>query len=143
MSTNPTRKQPVYPPARSPDCAPCTNTYTHSLAPNRSPQSVLQPHSTKQQPAAYIQVLVNDAIYFCNKNGRETAAKQFSSFEQVDEQWYVFIFDENSAYLAALFTRLIGRDFSRLKDVNDINCSEHIASVMTAGKWFSYFFPNP
>ena len=100
------------------------------------------PIPTKQQPAAYIQVLVNDAIYFCNKNGRETAAKQFSSFEQVDEQWYVFIFDENSAYLAALFTRLIGRDFSRLKDVNDINCSEHIASVMTAGKWFSYFFPN-
>ncbi len=101
------------------------------------------PIPTKEQPAAYAQALVFDAIRFYNENGREATVKHFSSFDQVDGQWYVFMFDENNVYIASPYTALIGRDLSKLVDVNGNKYGEHIASTTTAGKWISYAFLNP
>ena len=101
------------------------------------------PIPTKEQPAAYAQALVNDAIRFYNENGREATVEHFSSFDQVDGQWYVSMWDENIVYIASPYTEFIGRDLSNLKDVNGISYREHIASTTTAGKWISYVFLNP
>ena len=60
---------------------------------------------TKNEPAGYTQALVQDAIRLYGQDGREAAIDHYSSTENVDGQWYVFIIGGDGYTIAPLQPR--------------------------------------
>ena len=46
---------------------------------------------TKNEPAAYTQSIVQDAIRLYSQAGRQATIDHYSSAENVDGQWYAFV----------------------------------------------------
>ena len=46
---------------------------------------------TKNEPAAYTQSIVQDAIRLYSQAGRQATIEHYSSAENVDGQWYAFV----------------------------------------------------
>ena len=46
---------------------------------------------TKNEPAAYTQSIVRDAIRLYDNEGRQAALDHYSSTENVDGPWYAFV----------------------------------------------------
>ena len=65
---------------------------------------------TKNEPAAYTQALVQDAIRFYNQEGRQAAIDHFSSPENVDGPWYVVIISEDGYTIAHFNPDIKGRN---------------------------------
>ena len=55
---------------------------------------------TKNEPAAYTQSIVQDAIRLYSQAGPQAALDHYSSAENVDGQWYAFIIDGDGYTIA-------------------------------------------
>ena len=64
---------------------------------------------TKTEPAGYTQALVQDAIRLYGQDGRQAAIEHYSSTENVDGQWYVFIIGGDGYTIAHYNPDMIGR----------------------------------
>ena len=108
------------------------------------PRSPLE--ASKLDPAEYTVALVERAIRYYKARGREAAARQFSSPESVDGNWYVFMFNEDNIRIAHP-TRpdLIGKpvDGPTGVDINGFAYGPIFAQTDEQGQWVSYFFLNP
>ncbi len=98
---------------------------------------------TKNEPAAYTQSFVQDAIRFYNQEGRQAAIDYYSSPESVDGQWYVFIVGEDDRTLAHPRNERIGLDPSVRVDSTGYFYGNDILSATETGKWVSYVYRNP
>ncbi len=97
----------------------------------------------KSEPAAYTQAVVQDAIRLYNNDGRQAAIDHYSSPDNVDGQWYVFIIDGDGYTIAHFRPELVGRDPALRVDATGYFYGDEILSATEAGKWVSYVFKNP
>ncbi len=98
---------------------------------------------TKNEPAAYTQAIVQDAIRLYSQEGRQAAIDHYSSTESVDGQWYVFIIGEDDRTVAHPRHERIGLDPSARVDSTGYFYGDDILSATGAGKWVSYVYSNP
>ena len=98
---------------------------------------------TKNEPAAYTQSIVQDAIRLYNQAGRQAAFDHYSSAENVDGEWYAFIVGEDGRTIAHFRPELIGRDPALRVDATGYFYGDDMLSATEEGKWVSYVFNNP
>jgi len=98
---------------------------------------------TQNEPAGYTQALVQDAIRLYGQDGREAAIGHYSSPENVDGQWYVFIIGGDGYTIAHFNPAMIGRDPALRVDSTGYFYGDDVLSATEAGKWVSYVFTNP
>lgn len=91
----------------------------------------------KDNPPAYTQAIVQDAIRLYRREGRQAIIDRYRSRDNVDGQWYVFILDEDKKGLAHYNPDRIGADAS-LAPYGD-----ELTSATAEGKWFSHMNVNP
>ncbi|MEI6986972.1 MAG: cache domain-containing protein [Rhodospirillaceae bacterium] len=99
--------------------------------------------------AADAQAMVDRAIAFYDKAGREAALKEFSNKQGqfIDRDLYVFAGDLNGVFLAhGANPGLIGKNLNDLKDVNGRMIGQEIvqsAKTKPDGGWVEYTWTNP
>ena len=98
---------------------------------------------TKNEPAAYTQSLVQDAIRLYRQEGRQAAVDHHSSPENVDGPWYVFIIGEDGYTIAHFNPEIKGRDPALRVDSTGYFFGDEMLSATEAGKWISYVTINP
>ncbi len=98
---------------------------------------------TKNEPAAYTQAVVQDAIRLYNSEGRQAAIDHYSSADNVDGQWYVFVIGGDGYTIAHHNPEIIGRDPALRVDSTGYFYGDEMLSATEAGKWVSYVFTNP
>ena len=91
----------------------------------------------KDNPPAYTQAIVQDAIRLYRREGRQAIIDRYRSRDNVDGQWYVFILDENKKGLAHYNPDRIGADASLAPH------GDELTSATAEGKWFSHTNINP
>ena len=91
----------------------------------------------KDNPPAYTQAIVQDAIRLYKREGRQAIIDRYRSRDNVDGQWYVFILDEDRKGLAHYNPDRIGAD-AALAPYGD-----ELTSATAEGKWFSHMHVNP
>ncbi len=98
---------------------------------------------SQNEPAAYTQSVVQDAIRRYNRYGREATIAYHSTDESVHEQWYVFIIGEDGRTIAHYLNERIGLDSSVRVDSTGYFYGDEILSATAEGKWVSYVYRNP
>ncbi len=98
---------------------------------------------TKNEPAAYTQAVVQDAIRLYNSEGRQAAIDHYNSPDNVDGQWYIFIIGEDGYSIAHHNPDILGRDPALRVDSTGYFYGDEMMSATEAGKWVSYVFTNP
>ena len=98
---------------------------------------------TKNEPAAYTQAIVQDAIRLYDHEGRQAAIEHYSSAASVDGQWYVFIIGGDGYTIAHYNPERIGRDPALRVDITGYFYGDDVLSATEEGKWVSYVFNNP
>ena len=78
-----------------------------------------------------------------NQAGRQAAIDHYSSPENVDGQWYVFIIGEDGYTIAHYRPEGVGRDLALQVDASGYFYGDDILSATEEGKWVSYVFNNP
>ena len=99
----------------------------------------------RYMPEEYTKFLVREAISRYESDGRDTTFVHYNSEESIDGQWYVFIGDPDSVFLAHAANRdLVNRPISDAVGPNEYPVGEAVAAVADEdGEWFSYTYPNP
>ncbi len=98
---------------------------------------------TKNEPAAYTQAIVQDAIRLFSQEGRQAAIDHYSSAENVDGEWYAFIIGEDGYTIAHFNPRIRGRDPALRVDSTGYFFGDEMLSATEEGKWISYVTVNP
>ena len=98
---------------------------------------------SQNEPAAYTQSIVQDAIRRYDRDGSEAAIAYYSSADNVDGQWYAFIIDGDGYTIAHYTPDMIGRDPALRVDSTGYFYNDDMLSAMEGGKWVSYVFHNP
>lgn len=98
---------------------------------------------SQNEPAAYTQSIVEDAIRRYQRDGREAAVAYHSSADSVDGQWYVFIIGGDGYTIAHHNPEMIGRDPALRIDSTGYFYGDDVLSAPEDGKWVSYVFQNP
>lgn len=98
---------------------------------------------TKNEPAAYTRGVVQDAVRLYRSEGRQATIDHYSSPENVDGQWYVFIIDEDGYTIAHYIPEVVGRDPALRVDSTGYFFGDEMLSAPEEGKWISYLAINP
>lgn len=98
---------------------------------------------TQDEPAAYTQLFVQDAIRLYNREGRQAAIDHYSSAESLKGQWYVFIIGGDGYTIAHHNSESVGRDPALRVDSTGYFYGDDILSATEAGKWVSYVHRSP
>ena len=95
--------------------------------------------------AEYTKFFVNNAVSRYESEGLEATLAYYSRPDSVDEQWYVFIIDENDFVIAHPSPEHLGLDLNGWvgTDDNGYNFGPEMLSATEEGKWVSYVFFNP
>ena len=67
---------------------------------------------SKSAPAEYTKFFVNNAISRYETEGLEATLAHYSQVESIDEQWYVFIVDEEGTVIAHFSSLVLGENLS-------------------------------
>ena len=98
-----------------------------------------------EDPAAYTQEYVADAIDYYKANGRDATIEYYNSRESVDSQWWLTLIDENYLYIAdAYFPHLIGTDGRHRDSPIGIDDGAMLTTATEEGAWHDtpWFNPN-
>ena len=98
---------------------------------------------TENEAAGYTRSMVQDAIRYYDRNGRDAAVDYYSSEDSVHGQWYVFIVDAYGYAIASPNPDMIGRDPALRVDASGYFYGDDLMSATGAGKWISYIFRHP
>ena len=97
-----------------------------------------------EDPRAYTQAYVAEAIAYYDANGRDATVAHYNSPASVDGQWVLLLVDEHNAILAnVLNPSSIGRDVTTIGGVVIEGIDEAMASVTEAGQWTQHRLNNP
>ena len=99
----------------------------------------------KSTPGDYTKFLVRDAISRYESEGLDATVAYYNIKESIDDQWYVFIIDENQTIIAhAPNPDLVGKHVSQALGPNSYPTGSAVAaSADQDGAWFDYTYPNP
>ncbi len=98
---------------------------------------------SKSDEPAYTQAFVQQAINLYDALGRERAIEYYSTTESVDDQWYVFIIDENGYTIAHHNPMFLGRDPALRVDSTGHFYGDDLLSADEDGRWVDYLLLNP
>ena len=68
--------------------------------------------SPKTSPAEYTKFFVNNAISRYEAEGREATLANYNQVESIDDQWYVFIVDEDGAVISHFNDHVLGENLN-------------------------------
>jgi len=100
------------------------------------------PIPTKDNPAAYTQAYVQDAIRLYNREGRQALTDYYNSAESADGQWYLFVADRDNVLFVHPEPELVGMDLLDIVDSAGYRSGEAISATTEQGQWFTYSSPN-
>ncbi len=107
-----------------------------------------EPGPSKDNPAAYAQALVRQAVTLFETVGGEAAIAYYNLPESADGPWYVFVLDDRDSGLYTVahpvLPKVVGTTRGRI-DANGFNFGEAFAAVTeeSGGAWVSYVFTRP
>ncbi len=100
--------------------------------------------AAKSDPAAYTQAFVAQALRLYDAIGREATFAYYNTLESVDEDWYVFIVDENeNTVVHATRPEIRGTSPKTRVDVRGKAYGEDLFAATADGIWVDYYFLNP
>ena len=105
-----------------------------------------EPGPAKSDNPAYTKAFVERAVNLYNAVGLDRTVDYYNTVGSIDDQWYVFIFDQDDDVMLAHAANpdLVGRPASYAVGPNDYPAGEALAAVAEEdGAWFSYTFSNP
>ena len=104
-----------------------------------------EPGPPKDDPAAYTQALVQQAINLYDAVGLDETVDFYNSPESVDGQWYVFIADEHDVMLAhATIPENVGLHADDIRGAGGFPAGNQVAAAATeGGAWTDYTYLNP
>lgn len=102
-----------------------------------------EPGPSRDDAPAYTQSFVDQAIILYDTLGLEAAIEYYNSEESVDEQWYVFIIDEDGYTIAHFNPMFIGRDPSLRVDAAGRFYGDDLLAATEEGVWVDYVLVNP
>ncbi|MDE0312657.1 MAG: cache domain-containing protein [Caldilineaceae bacterium] len=98
---------------------------------------------TEDEESAYTKSIVQDAIRYYERNGRDATVEHYSSEESRHGQWYVFIVDADGYTIASPNRETIGRGPEQRLDAKGYFYGDAFMSATEAGRWLSYVFRHP
>ena len=98
---------------------------------------------SKSDNPAYTQAFVERAINLYNAVGREATIQYYNTKESVDDQWYVFIVDEDGYTVGHHNPMFRGRDPSLRVDSTGYFYGDELLGSPESGRWLQYVFENP
>ena len=104
-------------------------------------QSYNRAPPTKAEPAAYTKALVEDAVWLYESEGLEALIEYSNSSENIEGEWYVFVFDKEGEILAhPIMPDDVGK--SLLSDIgvddDNYNFGSDMLEADEAGLWVHY-----
>ena len=99
----------------------------------------------KSDQAEYTKFFVENAIRRYDREGAEATLEYYSREESIEDQWYVFIIDEDDLVVAHPDPGRIGLDMKGWvgTDANGYVFGPEMLSATEEGKWVSYVYQNP
>ena len=95
-------------------------------------------------PEDYTVGYVNKAIARYQRDGRESMATFYNSVSSFEDEWYLFVIDENDLYIVhPIFSELIGTDIKDVVGDNGYELGKEIAQATEEGHWIEYLWPHP
>ena len=104
-----------------------------------------EPGPSKSDAPSYTRAFVQQATNLYDAVGLEETLAYHNRPESVDDQWYVFIIDENDLVIGHPDAHRLGLDLKGWvgTDANGYNFGPDILSATEDGKWVSYVYRNP
>ena len=104
-----------------------------------------EPGPSKSDAPSYTKAFVQQATNLYDAVGLEETLAYHNRPESVDDQWYVFIIDENDLVIGHPDARRLGLDLKGWvgTDANGYNFGPEMLSATEDGKWVSYVYRNP
>ncbi len=100
--------------------------------------------ASKEDPEAFTRAVVLAAVARYESEGVETTATYYNDSTSVDEQWYVFITDEDDIFVAhAPRPDFVGTDLKDVIGPDGSPVGVNIAKATGSGLWIEYLWPNP
>ena len=97
----------------------------------------------KSDQPAYTQEFVQRAIALYDAVGRDRTVEYYTSEENVEGQWYVFIVGEDGRTIAHFNPMFIGRDPAERIDSTGYFYGDDLLTAPESGRWISYVLTNP
>ena len=99
----------------------------------------------KTSPAEYTKFFVDNAISRYETEGLEATLAHYNRVENIDEQWYMFIFDEEGVLIGHYNAHLLGQDLSGPlgTDAEGYKFGPEMLAVTGDGAWITYVYNNP
>ena len=99
----------------------------------------------KTSPAEYTKFFVSNAISRYETEGRETTLARYNRVESIDDQWYVFIVDEDGVVISHFNAHVLGNNLNGPlgTDAEGYNFEPQILAATEEGAWVSYVYNNP
>lgn len=101
------------------------------------------PPPTKNVPGLYTKALVDEAIQYYSREGRDASVEHYSDPANVDGEWYVFIINEEGRTIAHHNPIFIGRDPEERVDSTGYYYGEPLLGATEDGRWVDYTLLNP
>ena len=99
----------------------------------------------KTSPADYTKFFVNSAISRYEEEGLEATVAHYNRVESIDEQWYVFIADEDGEIISHFNTNVLGQNLNGPlgTDAAGYKFGPQMLAATGDGTWVSYEYNNP
>ncbi|MCE2494809.1 MAG: cache domain-containing protein, partial [Alphaproteobacteria bacterium] len=97
----------------------------------------------KSDNPAFTKSFVEQAIELYEAIGREATVAYYNTKESVDDQWYVFIIDEDGYTIGHHNSMFIGRDPALRVDSTGRFYGDDLLSATETGRWVDYVLLNP
>ena len=100
---------------------------------------------SKSDPAAYTKFVVDQAIARYEAEGLDAALAHFNNPASVDDQWYVFVINENDIVVGHYIADRRGLNVKGWvgTDINGYNFGPEMLAATEAGRWVPYVYVNP
>ena len=96
-----------------------------------------------EDPAAYTQAYVGDAIAYYNENGLEATLAYYNSPASIDGQWFLLLFDESNVTLAAAIApQMVGQKMGAIGNIIQ-GVESALPLVTEEGRWSQHTYLNP
>lgn len=101
------------------------------------------PPPGKDDPPAYTQYFVQQAIDRYQRDGRAATIDYYNSMDSIDGPWYIFIIEDGTTISIATNPELVGTATTTRTDVNGKNYGRELAAADERGAWVDYVRRNP
>ena len=98
---------------------------------------------TKDEPGAYTQAVVDDAIRRYERTGFEATVAYYDDPANVDGEWYVYILDLQGNYIAHPNPDTRAWTYEEQFDATEYFIGDDLLSATEEGRWIHYTWYSP